>query len=98
MAADARGDLPGAVDAAPRALYLDPALALGHATLVSLYARLGLADESARARRNALEALAGLDDAAPLRGVETITAGALRNALEVQHRPVRPQALTGSQG
>jgi chemotaxis protein methyltransferase CheR len=99
MAADARGDLPGAVDAARRALYLDPALALGHATLVTLYGRLGLPDEAARARRNALEALAGLDDAAPLRGVETITAGALRNALEVQHRTARPQGiLTGSQG
>jgi chemotaxis protein methyltransferase CheR len=99
MAADARGDLPGAVDAARRALYLDPALALGHATLVSLYSRLGLDDESARARRNALEALAGLDDAATLRGVETITAGALRNALEVQHRPARARGtLIGSQG
>jgi chemotaxis protein methyltransferase CheR len=99
MAADARGDLPGAVDAVRRALYLDPALALGHASLVSLYARLGLSEDSARARRNALEALSGLDDAAPLRGVETITAGALRNALEHQGRPARAQnSLTGSQG
>jgi chemotaxis protein methyltransferase CheR len=81
MAADARGDMAGAVDAIRRALYLDPGLAMGHAALVPLYARLGLADESARARRNALEAIEGLDDGAPLRGVETITAGALRSAL-----------------
>ena len=98
MAADARGDLAGAVDAVRRALYLDPGLALGHAALVPLYLRLGLPDEAARARRNALEALAGLDDAAPLRGVETITAGALRSALEAQ-RPAPPQGVhTGSQG
>jgi chemotaxis protein methyltransferase CheR len=99
MAADARGDLPAAVDAARRALYLDPGLALGHATLVSLYARLGLTDDSTRSRRNALEALAGLDDAAPLRGIENITAGALRSALEAPHRPTSMQnVLTGSQG
>jgi chemotaxis protein methyltransferase CheR len=66
---------------------------------VPLYGRLGLPEEAARARRNALEALAGLDDAAPLRGVETVTAGALRNALEAQHRPARLRsALTGSRG
>jgi len=81
MAADARGDMASAVDAIRRALYLDPGLAMGHAALVPLYARLGLADESARARRNALEAIDGLDDGAPLRGVEAITAGALRSAL-----------------
>jgi chemotaxis protein methyltransferase CheR len=99
MAADARGDLAAAVDAVRRALYLDPGLALGHAALVPLYARLGLQDDAARARRNALEALAGLDDAAPLRGVETITAGALRSALEAPSRPApRSGAQTGSQG
>jgi chemotaxis protein methyltransferase CheR len=81
MVADARGDVAAAVDAIRRALYLDPGLAMGHAALVPLYARLGLADESARARRNALEAIDGLDDGAPLRGVEVITAGALRSAL-----------------
>ncbi|HYD39940.1 MAG TPA: protein-glutamate O-methyltransferase CheR [Anaeromyxobacter sp.] len=98
MAADARGDLAGALDAARKALYLDPGLALGHATLVSLFIRLGLPEDAARARRNALEALAGLDDAAPLRGIENITAGALRNALEAP-RPTRPpRVLTGSQG
>ena len=98
MAADARGDLAGAVDAVRRALYLDPGLALGHAALVPLFVRLGRPDDAARARRNALEALAGLDDAAPLRGVETITAGALRSALEAQ-RPATTQGVhTGSQG
>jgi chemotaxis protein methyltransferase CheR len=98
MAADARGDLAGALDAARKALYLDPGLALGHATLVSLFIRLGLPEDAARARRNALEALAGLDDAAPLRGIENITAGALRNALEAP-RPTRPPRIfTGSQG
>jgi chemotaxis protein methyltransferase CheR len=98
MAADARGDLAGALDAARKALYLDPGLALGHATLVSLFIRLGLPEDAARARRNALEALAGLDDAAPLRGIENITAGALRNALEAP-RPTRPPRVhTGSQG
>ena len=99
MAADARGDTATAVDAVRRALYLDPGLALGHASLVPLYSRLGLQDEAARARRNALEALAGMDDAATLRGLEGVTAGALRSALEAQHRPARLRsALTGSQG
>jgi chemotaxis protein methyltransferase CheR len=100
MAADARGDLAGAVDAARRALYLDPGLALGHAALVPLFLRLHRPDEAARARRNALEALAGLDDAAPLRGVEAITAGALRSALEVHSRPAgRERAVsTGNRG
>jgi chemotaxis protein methyltransferase CheR len=86
MTADARGDLAAAVDAVRCALYLEPGLALGHAALVPLYARLGLADDAARARRNALAAIADLDDAAPLRGVETITAGALRSALHHHHR------------
>ncbi len=79
--ADARGDLAEAIDAARRALYLDPALAMGHAALVPLYARAGLVDEAVRARRNALEAIEGLEDSTPLRGVEPITAGALRSAL-----------------
>ena len=100
MAADARGDLAAAVDAARRALYLDPGLALGHATLVPLYLRLHRPDEAARARRTALEALAGLDDAATLRGVEVITAGALRSALELHNRPPGPErgVSTGNQG
>lgn len=99
MAKDARGDLAGAVDAVRRALYLDPGLALGHAALIPLYERLGRPREAARARRNALEALSGLDDAAPLRGVETVTAGALRSALVTRHRSApRQGALLGSQG
>lgn len=81
MAAEARGDFAGAVEAVRRALYLEPGLAMGHATLVPLYARLGRADEAARARRNALRAIEGLEDGAVLRGVEAITAGALRTAL-----------------
>jgi len=97
MAADARGDLAGAVDAVRRALYLDPGLALGHAALIPLYQRLGMPQQAARARRNALEALSGLDDAAPLRGVEVVTAGALRSALEARHRSApREGALMGS--
>jgi chemotaxis protein methyltransferase CheR len=87
MAADARGDLAGAIDALRRALYLEPGLAMAHAALVPLYARVGRHDEAARARRNALEAVEGLDDTAPLRGVEPITAGALRSALGAVHRP-----------
>ncbi len=82
MAAEARDDLAAAVDAARRALYLEPSLAAGHATLVALYSRLGEAGEAVRARRNALRALEGLDDGAMVRGVEAITAGALRRALE----------------
>jgi chemotaxis protein methyltransferase CheR len=81
MAAEARGDVAGAVEAVRRALYLDPGLAMGHAALVPLYGQLGLTDDAARARRNALEAISGLDDGAPLRGVEPVTAGALRSAL-----------------
>ncbi|ABS24681.1 protein-glutamate O-methyltransferase CheR [Anaeromyxobacter sp. Fw109-5] len=87
MAADARGDLAGAIDALRRALYLEPGLAMAHAALVPLYARVGRHDEAARARRNALEAVEGLDDTAPLRGVEPITVGALRSALGAVHRP-----------
>jgi chemotaxis protein methyltransferase CheR len=81
MAAEARGDFAGAVDAARRALYLEPGLAMAHAALVPLYGRLGREDEAARARRNALRAIEDLEDGAVLRGVEAITAGALRTAL-----------------
>jgi chemotaxis protein methyltransferase CheR len=86
MAADARGDVAGAIDALRRALILEPGLAMAHAALVPLYARLGRHEQAARARRAALEAVAGLDDGATLRGVEPITAGALRSALEDPHR------------
>ena len=81
MTAEARGDLAGATEAARRALYLDPGMAVAHAMLVSLYSRLGRAEESERARRNAMNALEGVEDGVPLRGVESITAGALRRAL-----------------
>ncbi|CAM3158620.1 protein-glutamate O-methyltransferase CheR [Corallococcus sp. ZKHCc1 1396] len=82
MVAEARGDLFAAVEAVRKALYLEPQLAMGHATLVALYSRLDRRDEAERARQNALRALDGLDDEHPLRGVETtMTAGGLRQAL-----------------
>jgi chemotaxis protein methyltransferase CheR len=81
MAAEARGDLAAAVEAVRRALYLEPGLAMAHAALVTLYGQLGLHAEAARARNNALAALEGVADAAVLRGVEDVTAGALRLAL-----------------
>ena len=82
IAAETRGQIAEAVDAIRRALYLEPSLAAGHATLVALFTRQGRREEAERARRNALQALEGLDDAALVRGVEAITAGALRRALE----------------
>jgi chemotaxis protein methyltransferase CheR len=81
MAAESRGDLAAAVEAARRALYLEPALAMAHATLVTLFRRLGRPEDADRARRNALRAIEGLPDRALLRGVEPISAGALRAAL-----------------
>ncbi|HYG69662.1 MAG TPA: protein-glutamate O-methyltransferase CheR [Anaeromyxobacteraceae bacterium] len=98
MAAEARGDFAGAVEAVRRALYLDPGLAMAHATLVPLYGRLGREEEAARARRNALSAIEGLEDGAVLRGVEAITAGALRTALGAAGRDAggRASVLPGS--
>jgi chemotaxis protein methyltransferase CheR len=81
MAAEARGDLEAAVEAARRALYLEPGLALAHATLLALFRRLGRSEDAARARRNALRTIEDLPDGAVLRGVEPVTAGALRAAL-----------------
>ncbi|QDE67816.1 chemotaxis protein CheR [Myxococcus xanthus] len=81
MVAEVRGDLNGAVEAVRKALYLEPRLALGHATLVALYRRMERPEDAERARQNALRALDGLDDEHPLRGVETMTAGGLRQAL-----------------
>jgi len=81
MVAEGRGDLNGAVDAVRKALYLEPQLALGHAALVALYGRMDRREDAERARQNALRALEGLDDEQPLRGVETMTAGGLRQAL-----------------
>jgi chemotaxis protein methyltransferase CheR len=86
VAAEARGDLAAAVEAARRALYLEPDLAMAHATLLALYRRLGRTEDAARARRNALRAIEGLDDATELRGVEPVTAGALRAALNGSDR------------
>lgn len=80
--ADARGDLAAAADATRRALYLDPCLAQGHAALVSIFRRLGRLDDARRARRNAMALLEGLDDPVRLPGVEEITVGALRAALQ----------------
>ncbi|RKG53787.1 chemotaxis protein CheR [Corallococcus sp. AB011P] len=82
MVAESRNDLDAAVEAVRKALYLEPQLALGHATLVALYSRLDRREDAERARQNALRALDGLDDEHPLRGVETtMTAGGLRQAL-----------------
>ncbi|WIG96349.1 protein-glutamate O-methyltransferase CheR [Myxococcus sp. SDU36] len=81
MVAEVRGDLNGAVEAIRKALYLEPRLAQGHATLVALYGRMERREDAERARQNALRALDGLDDEHPLRGVETMTAGGLRQAL-----------------
>jgi chemotaxis protein methyltransferase CheR len=87
MVAEARGDLNGAVDAVRKALYLDPKLALGHATLMTLYTQLDRREEADRARQNAMRAIEGLDDDHPLRGVETtMTVGVLRQALEARGR------------
>ncbi len=81
MTAEARGDLPAAIEAARRALYLDPRMAVAHAMLVALYRRVGRQPEAERARRNAIDVLQGLEDGLCLPGVEAITVGALRRAL-----------------
>ena len=87
MVAEARGDLNAAVDAVRKALYLDPKLALGHATLMTLYTQLDRREDADRARLNAMRAIEGLDDEHPLRGVETtMTVGVLRQALEARGR------------
>jgi chemotaxis protein methyltransferase CheR len=87
MVAEARGELTGAVDAVRKALYLDPKLALGHATLMTLYTQLDRREDAERARLNAMRAIEGLDDEHPLRGVETtMTVGVLRQALEARGR------------
>ena len=82
MVAESRGDVAGAVAAVRKALYLEPQLAIGHAMLVAMYGQLGQPEEAERARRNALRALEGLDDEVMLRGVESMTVGGLRRALE----------------
>ena len=82
MVSESKGDVAGAVGAVRKALYLEPQLAVGHAMLVALYGQLGQSEEAERARRNALRALEGLDDELILRGVEAMTVGGLRRALE----------------
>ncbi|MFN0063729.1 MAG: CheR family methyltransferase [Myxococcaceae bacterium] len=82
MTAESRGDLDQAVTAAKKALFLDANLAMAHATLVSLYHRLGKHHDAERARRNALQALETFGDDAIVPGIEAITAAALRRALE----------------
>ncbi len=81
MTAEHRGDLEGAARAVRKALYLDSSLAAAHAALAVLCQQLGNSGEAAQSRRNALEALEGLDDEEVLRGVEATTAGGLRRAL-----------------
>lgn len=82
MTAEQRGDLPAALEATRRALYLEPELPLAHAAQAGLYRHLGKRAEAERALRNALAAVQGLDDSQLLRGVEPLTVGALRRALE----------------
>lgn len=82
MATEARGDVTGAVEAVRQALHLEPALAVAHASLLSLYRRLGRRADAERARLAALQALHGVDEAERLTAVEPVTAGALRRALE----------------
>ena len=89
VVAEGRGDLNAAVTAVRKALYLEPQLAMGHAALVSLYGRLKQPSEAERARTNALRALEGLEDDELLRGVEAVTAGGLRRALEPAQRRER---------
>lgn len=80
-AAEARADPAAAVRWLGRALFLDPGLVVARASLVPLLERLGRSREAARARREALEALAGVADDELLPGVEPVAAGALRSAL-----------------
>ena len=82
MAAEARGELAEALALLRRALYLEPRLAVAHASMAALHRRMGSREEARRARRNALRALEGVEDGALLPGVERMTAGALRQALE----------------
>ena len=89
LQAEARGDLDASIDGLRRALYLAPGLAVAHAALVPLYRRTGRPADAERARRNALQALQGLDDAVVLPAFDPITVGALRSALELPIRRTR---------
>ncbi|MGQ0505349.1 MAG: CheR family methyltransferase [Myxococcaceae bacterium] len=87
---EARGDLRGALAAARRALYLEPSLAAGHATLANLHGRLGERAEAERAKQSVLRCIQALDDQARVRGLGEITVGALRRALqESLQKPTR---------
>ncbi len=81
MLREARGDLLGATEALRSALYLDRTMAVAYAELAKLMGRLGVRAEAERARRNALHALEDVEDSVVLRGIERMTAGALRRAL-----------------
>jgi len=85
-AAEARGDLPAAVRWVGRALFLDAGHPVARASLVPLLERLGQREEAARARRRALDALAGIPDEQLLPGIEPVAAGALRDALTAPRR------------
>jgi chemotaxis protein methyltransferase CheR len=85
-AAEARGDLDGAVRWIGRALFLDPAHVVARASLVPLLERLGQPEQAERARGLALAGLAGLRDDLLLPGVELVGVGALRDALTVSRR------------
>ncbi len=90
IAAESRGDLDLAIKQVRKALYLEPRLATGHALLVALFQQLGKHREADQSRRNALAVIEKLDESTILRGVETITAGALRSALEAasNYKPI----------
>jgi chemotaxis protein methyltransferase CheR len=85
-AAEARGDAEAALRWIGRALFLDPGHAVARASLVPLLERLGQREAAARARRQALDALARIPDDQLLPGVEPVAAGALRDALSASHR------------
>jgi chemotaxis protein methyltransferase CheR len=87
-AAEARGDLDAAVRWVGRALFLDPAHAVARASLVPLLGRLGLREQADRARREALAALRGIPGDRLLPGIEPVTAGALRDALDTRRLEV----------
>ncbi len=84
IVAEGRGDLLAAVSALERAVSLDPTFATALASLVALYGRLGMRDHAARARERALAVLSTMSEELQLRGVESMTAGTLRRALQRQ--------------
>jgi chemotaxis protein methyltransferase CheR len=85
-AAEARGDVDAALRWIGRALFLDPRHAVARASLVPLLERRGQREAAARARRQALDALAEIPDEQLLPGVEPVEAGALRDALAASQR------------